>query len=68
MDIVVESGAISLVQNPVITKDEEDTTLEELFKQGEETDPVPNEVLRALRNDYCQSKFLSLAECKEQDG
>jgi len=39
------------------------TTLEELFQQAYEEDPLPNDVLHQLREGKTRSKQLSLAEC-----
>ena len=46
----------------------EDPSIEELFVEGNALDPVPQEVLAALRNGSRKSKYLSLAQCKEHEG
>lgn len=42
--------------------------IEELFDQGYDANPFPNEVLKMLRNNEPLSKKISLAECKHKQG
>ena len=59
----VQSGTLEISDD--IEPQDEDVDLNELFIQGYEQDPLPSEVLRALRTGARQSKYLSLAHCAE---
>ena len=62
---------VDLPFSPEDTNDaDDDSTLEELFMAALAKDPLPQQVLNALRNQERQSPFgfITLSECSEQDG
>ena len=66
---VMRSRVIPENRHVVMKEDEiAEPSIEELFTEGNEADPIPQEVLTALRTGFRIFKYLSLAECKEHEG
>ena len=54
--------------NDGIPNDDEEHSIDELFKQGFAADPFPARVLGMLRDGVRHTREISLAECREENG
>ena len=59
---------LSATNSPDLADDAQEIDIEQLWEQGYREDRIANEVLDALRTGKRQSKHLSLALCKEENG